>query len=52
MYLPTKDALQKISEKDLFDDNYVIFSDFIYKGIYCGTHLNCIDKINNSMQFK
>ena len=48
---------KKRSEKNLFDDDYAIFSDFLYKGICCGysfvyvvgTHLNCIDK---SMQFK
>ena len=37
MYLPTKDKhYKKRSEKDLFDDDYVIFSDFLYKGICCG----------------
>ena len=25
----------KRSEKDLFDDDYAIFSDFLYKGICC-----------------
>ena len=34
--------MKKRSEKDLFDDDYAIFfSDFLYKGICCG-----------SMQFK
>ena len=28
---------------------FFFFSDFLYKDICCGTHLNCIDK---SMQFK
>ena len=36
MYLPTKVHYQKRSEKDLFDDDYAIFSDFLYKGICCG----------------
>ena len=27
---------KKRSEKDLFDDDYAIFSDFLYKGICCG----------------
>ena len=27
---------KKRSEKDLFDDYYAIFSDFLYKGICCG----------------
>ena len=36
MYLHTKDTQYKRSEKDLFDDNYAIFSDFHYKGICCG----------------
>ena len=27
---------KKRSEKNLFDDDYAIFSDFLYKGIYCG----------------
>ena len=27
---------KKRSEKDLFDDDYVMFSDFLYKGICCG----------------
>ena len=40
---------KKDQKKDLFDDDYVIVFDFLYKGICCGTHLNCIDK---SMQFK
>ena len=55
---------KKDQKKDLFDDDYVIVSDFLYKGICCGhsfelhrqmsshnicTHLNYIDK---SMQFK
>ena len=26
---------KKRSEKDMFDDDYAIFSDFLYKGIYC-----------------
>ena len=34
----------KRSEKDLFDYDYTIFSDFLYKGICCGHML--------SMQFK
>ena len=41
MYLPTKDSLYERSEKDLFEDDYAIFSDFLYKGIFVGTHLNC-----------
>ena len=36
MYLPTKDTLKKDPKKDLFDDDYVIVSDFLYKGICCG----------------
>ena len=36
MYLPTKDTLYKRSEKNLFDDDYAIFSDFLYKGRCCG----------------
>ena len=46
---------KKRSERDLFDDVYASFSDFLYKDIWhikayvVGTHLNCIDK---SMQFK
>ena len=27
---------KKRSEKNLFDDDYAIFSDFLYKGICCG----------------
>ena len=27
---------KKRSEKDLFNDDYAIFSDFLYKGICCG----------------
>ena len=27
---------KKRSEKDLFDDDYAMFSDFLYKGICCG----------------
>ena len=27
---------KKGSEKDLFDDDYEMFSDFLYKGICCG----------------
>ena len=40
MYLPTKDTLYKRSEKNLFDDDYAIFSDFLYKGICCGYSFN------------
>ena len=31
-------TIKKISEKDLlnFDDDYAIFSDFLYKGVCCG----------------
>ena len=36
MYLSTKDTLLKRSEKDLFNDDSAIFSDFLYKGICCG----------------
>ena len=36
MYLSTKDTLLKRLEKDLFNDDYAIFSDFLYKGICCG----------------
>ena len=49
MYLPTKGTLKKRSEKDLFDDVYAIFLDFLYKTYGVGTHLNCIEK---SMPFK
>ena len=36
MYPPTNDTLKKRSEKNLFNDDYAIFSDFLYKGICCG----------------
>ena len=36
-------------EKDLFGDDYTIFSDFFIKAYVVGARLNCIDK---SMQFK
>ena len=29
-------TIKKIRKKDLFDDDYVIVSDFLYKGICCG----------------
>ena len=28
--------MKKDQKKDLFDDDYVIVSDFLYKGICCG----------------
>ena len=53
MYPPTKDTLlkkKKNSEKDLFDDDYMIFFlIFFIKAYVVGTHLNCINKL---MQFK
>ena len=42
-------TIKKRTQKDLFDDDYVMFSDFLYKAYVVGTHMNCIDK---SMQFK
>ena len=39
----------KRSEKDLFDDDYAIFSYFLYKGTCCGYSLNCIDKSMHQM---
>ena len=44
MYMPTKVTLQRRSAKNLFDDVYPIFSDFLYKAYVVSTHLNCIDK--------
>ena len=29
-------TIKRIQKKDLFEDDYVIVSDFLYKGICCG----------------
>ena len=34
------------SEKDLFDDDYMIFSDFLYKGICCGCSFELHRQVN------
>ena len=52
MYLSTKDTLQKRSEKDLFNDDYAIFSDFLYKGICCGYSFELHRQYVVGMQFK
>ena len=36
-------TIKRRTQKDLFDDDYVMFSDFLYKAYVVGTHMNCID---------
>ena len=38
---------KKRSEKDLFDDDYTIFSDFLYKGICCGCSFELHRQLRN-----
>ena len=39
-------TIKKIRKKDLFDDDYAIFSDFLYNGICCGYSFEKHQQVN------
>ena len=42
----TQNNYEKDQKKDLFDDNYAIFSDFLHKGICCGYSFELHRQVN------